>query len=198
MTDDQPEITVADASAWRVWLDQNHDGSSGVWLTLAKKGTVEPTSLTYAQALEEALCYGWIDGQVRRGDEATYRERFTPRRARSSWSKRNVGIVDRLETEGRMQPAGRAEVDRAQADGRWKAAYAGPASIEMPADLAAALMAEPSAQAMFEILTSQNRYAVISRVNGAKRVETRAQRIEKFVAMLGRGETLYPQKRTLT
>jgi len=169
-----------------------------VWLTLAKKGTVEPTSLTYAQALEEALCYGWIDGQVRRGDEATYRERFTPRRARSSWSKRNVGIVDRLETEGRMQPAGRAEVDRAQADGRWKAAYAGPASIEMPADLAAALMAEPSAQAMFEILTSQNRYAVISRVNGAKWVETRAQRIEKFVAMLGRGETLYPQKRTLT
>ena len=192
-----PELIVADAAAWRVWLAEHHEGSAGVSLVLAKKGITEPTSLTYDQALGEALCYGWIDGQVQRRDETTYRQRFTRRRPRSSWSKRNVGIVERLHAEGRMHPAGVAEVERAKADGRWEAAYAGSASIEVPPDLAAALAAEPRAEAMFEILTAQNRYAVLYRIDTAKRAETRSRRIEQFVAMLARGETVYPQKRTL-
>jgi uncharacterized protein YdeI (YjbR/CyaY-like superfamily) len=192
-----PELIVADATAWGAWLAEHHEESVGVSLVLAKKGITEPTRLTYDQALDEALCYGWIDGQVRRRDESTYRQRFTHRRPRSSWSRRNVGIVDRLLTEGRMHPAGIAEVDRAKADGRWDAAYAGSASIEIPPDLAGALSAEPRARAMFEILNAQNRYAVLHRVDSAKRRETRSRRIEQFVAMLARGETLYPQKRTL-
>jgi uncharacterized protein YdeI (YjbR/CyaY-like superfamily) len=188
---------VADGAAWRVWLDAHHEDSAGVSLVLAKKGVTDPTSLTYDQALEEALCFGWIDGQVRRRDETTYLQRFTRRRPRSSWSKRNVGIVDRLLAQGRMRPSGAAEVERAKADGRWGAAYAGPASIEVPPDLSAALAAEPKAHAMFEILSSQNRYAVLYRIDAAKRPETRIRRIEQFVAMLARGETVHPQKRTL-
>jgi uncharacterized protein YdeI (YjbR/CyaY-like superfamily) len=192
-----PELTVADMAAWRAWLDAHHEHSAGVALVLAKKGASEPTSLTYDQALEEALCYGWIDGQVRRRDETTYLQRFTRRRPRSSWSKRNVALAERLIAEGRMHPAGAAEVERARADGRWHAAYAGSASIEVPPDLAAALAADPKAQAMFEILSSRNRYAVLYRIETAKRPETRLRRIEQFVAMLARGETVYPQKRTL-
>jgi uncharacterized protein YdeI (YjbR/CyaY-like superfamily) len=191
------ELIVADAAAWRAWLGEHHESPPGVWLVLAKRGTTQPTSLSYDQALEEALCHGWIDGQSQRRDETTYRQRFTHRRARSPWSARNVGIVTRLATEGRMHPAGVAEVERAKNDGRWDAAYAGPASIEMPADLAAALTAEPKAQAMFAILTSQNRYAVLYRIDSAKRPDTRARRIQQFVAMLARGETVYSQKRTL-
>ena len=191
------ELTLPDLAAWRVWLDAHHEDSAGVSLVLAKKGITEPTSLTYDQALEEALCFGWIDGQVRHRDETTYRQRFTRRRPRSSWSKRNVGIAERLLAEGRVRPAGMAEVERARADGRWDAAYAGSASIEVPPDLAAALAAEPKARAMFEILSSQNRYAVLYRIETAKRPETRRRRIEQFVAMLTRGETVHPQKRTL-
>ena len=197
MAEDLPELTVIDRAAWQEWLRQESEGATGVWLVLAKKGTTRPTSLTYDEALEEALCHGWIDGQVRRRDDATYRQRFTPRRPRSPWSRRNVGLVTRLEAEGRLQPGGVAEVARAKADGRWDGAYAGSASIEMPADLAAALEAAPEAQAMFAILTSQNRYAILYRLDNAKRPETRARRIEQFVAMLARGETVHPQKRTL-
>jgi uncharacterized protein YdeI (YjbR/CyaY-like superfamily) len=195
MAEELPEVTVPDAVGWRRWLGEHHEISVGVWLRLAKKGTTEPTSLTYDQALDEALCHGWIDGQVRGGDERTYRQRFTPRRARSSWSKRNVAHVERLTGEGRMRAAGIAAVERAKADGRWEAAYAGQASIEVPADLVAALQADPAARAMFERLTSQNRYAVLLRIHAAKRADTRARRIERFVAMLARGETLHPQKR---
>jgi uncharacterized protein YdeI (YjbR/CyaY-like superfamily) len=197
MAADIPELIVADARGWHRWLVANHGNAAGVWLVLAKKGTTEPTSLTYAQALDEALCHGWIDGQAALGDEATYRQRFTPRRTRSRWSARNVGIVDRLRAEGRMHPAGEAEVERAQADGRWEAAYGGAASSEVPPDLAAALRAHPSAQAMFEILSSQNRYAILFRISDAKLPATRERRVDKFVAMLERGETVYPQKRTL-
>ena len=189
-----PELIAADAAAWRAWLDRNHDDPDGIWLVLAKKGAAGPTSLTYDEALEEALCHGWIDGQSLRRDDATYRQRFTPRRARSSWSKRNVGLAERLIREGRMHPAGLAEMERAKTDGRWQAAYEGSASIEVPPDLAEALAAEPRAQAMFELLTSQNRYAVLYRITTAKRADTRARRIEQFVAMLARGETPYPQK----
>jgi uncharacterized protein YdeI (YjbR/CyaY-like superfamily) len=197
MADQPPELIVPDAAAWRRWLRAHHTDPAGVWLVLAKKSTTDPTSLTYPQALDEALCHGWIDGQAKPRDEATYQQRFTPRRTRSQWSKRNVGIIDRLRAEGRMHPAGEAEVERAKADGRWDAAYSGSASIEVPIDLAAALRAEPAAQAMFEILTSQNRYAILYRTSSAKQPETRARRIEQFVSMLARGETIYPQKRRL-
>jgi uncharacterized protein YdeI (YjbR/CyaY-like superfamily) len=195
MADELPELVVRDAAAWRTWLAGHHADPVGVWLVLAKKGTEKPTSLTYDQALEEALCHGWIDGQAGRRDEATYRQRFTPRRRRSGWSKRNTGIAERLIAEDRMRPAGHAEVERAKADGRWEAAYAGPASMEVPADLAEALAAEPKAQAMFEGLNSQNRYAMLYRIATAKRAETRARKIEQFVAMLSRGETVHPTKR---
>ena len=197
MADALPELTVADAAAWRRWLAGHHDDPGGVWLVLAKKGATTPTRLTYEQALEEALCHGWIDGQVRRRDARTYKQRFTPRRARSRWSRRNVGIAERLAAEGRMHPAGTEAVARAKADGRWEAAYAGQAAATVPADLLGALAAEPAAQAMFEILTSQNRYAVLHRIEAAKRTETRARRIEQYVAMLARGETIYPQRRKL-
>jgi uncharacterized protein YdeI (YjbR/CyaY-like superfamily) len=196
VADEQPALTVSDAAAWRAWLAEHHEESQEVWLSLAKKGKTEPTSLTYDEALEEALCHGWIDGQVRRGDERAYRQRFTPRRARSAWSKRNVALAERLTSEGRMHPAGTAAVERAKADGRWEAAYAGQATIEVPGDLAAALSAEPTAKAMFEKLSSQNRYSVLLRIEQAKRADTRARRIEQFTAMLARGETLHPQKRT--
>jgi uncharacterized protein YdeI (YjbR/CyaY-like superfamily) len=192
-----PELIVADGNSWRQWLGAHHQGSSGVWLVLAKKNTTNPTSLTYDVALEEGLCQGWIDGQVGARDEVTYRQRFTPRRARSRWSARNVAIVSALISQGRMQPAGMSEVERAKADGRWESAYAGQASTHVPADLSAALTARPRAKALFDILTSQNRYAVLYRIDSAKRPDTRARRIEQFVAMLARGETVYPQRRTL-
>lgn len=195
MVAEQPELTVVDAVAWRAWLGEHHDEEAGVWLVLAKKGTTEPTSLTYDQALDEALTYGWIDGSVRRRDAETYAQRFTPRRARSLWSNRNVAIVARLTSDGRMQPPGLAEVERAKTDGRWDAAYAGPATIEVPDDLTAALATQPAARQMFDILTSQNRYAILHRIGTVKRAGTRARRIEQYVAMLARGKTLYPQKR---
>lgn len=188
-----PELLVPDARAWRRWLGGHHAESPGVWLVLARKGTSRPTSLTYDEALEEALCHGWIDGQVGRRDEATYRQRFTPRRRRSAWSKRNVAIAERLRAEGRMHAAGIEEVDRAKADGRWQAAYAGSAGIEVPPDLVDALGAEPKAQAMFERLSRRNRYAILYRIATARRADTRARRIQELVAMLGRGETIHPQ-----
>jgi uncharacterized protein YdeI (YjbR/CyaY-like superfamily) len=188
------ELVVPDVRAWREWLAQNHADPAGVMLVLAKKGTTSPTSLSYDQALEEAICFGWIDGQVRRRDEGTYSQRFTPRRARSRWSKRNTLLAERLAGEGRMHAFGIAEVERAKADGRWEAAYAGPATASVPADLAAALAAEPKAQAMFERLTSQNRYSILHRIEAVKRPETRARKIDEFVAMLARGETVHPQR----
>ena len=197
MADEAIELTVADHAAWRAWLVEHHNSPAGVWLSLAKKGTTEPTSLRYDDALEEALCFGWIDGRIQRVDESTYRQLFTPRRARSKWSQRNVGRVERLTAEGRMHPSGIAEVERSKSDGRWQAAYAGQADLEVPDDLAAALAAEPRARGMFDILTRQNRYAVLYRIADAKRAETRARRIEQFVAMLARGETVCLQKRTM-
>ncbi|MFN2570918.1 MAG: YdeI family protein [Gemmatimonadales bacterium] len=189
-----PELLIADIAAWRTWLAGNHATSSGVGLVLAKKGVTEPTRLTYDDALPEALCYGWIDGQLTRRDDATYRVRFTPRRARSAWSKRNTETVDRLIADGRMQPAGLAEVERARADGRWGRAYAGSASIDVPDDLRDALVASPRAQAMWDVLTRRNRYAVLYRVHEAKRAATRARRIAQYVEMLARGDTPYPQQ----
>jgi uncharacterized protein YdeI (YjbR/CyaY-like superfamily) len=188
-----PELLVPGAADWRHWLERNHDGSPGAWLVLAKKGVTEPTSLTYDQALEEAACYGWIDGQIGRRDEATYRTRFTPRRPRSAWSANNVALVERLMAEGRMRPGGVAAVDSAKADGRWEAAYAGSARIEVPSDLAAALGGNAEAQAAFDRLNRQNRYAVLYRVTTAT-PGARARRVQRFVEMLSRGEAIYPQK----
>jgi len=189
------ELIVRDAAEWRRWLQDHHQSSTGVWLVMARKGTTEPTSLNYQQALEEALCHGWIDGQARSRDGSTSKQWFTPRRRQSRWSKRNTEIAERLVGEGRMQPAGLAEMERAKADGRWAAAYPGASGIVVPDDLAAALDATPAAKAMFGVLTAQNRYAVLWRLAAAKRPETRARRIETFTAMLARGETIYPQKK---
>jgi uncharacterized protein YdeI (YjbR/CyaY-like superfamily) len=195
MGGDLPELIVEDAGAWAAWLEGHHATSAGVWLVLAKRGGSPPTRLAYQEALEEALCYGWIDGQVRRRDAGSYVQRFTPRRPRSAWSKRNVDLAERLIAERRMQPAGRAVVEQARSDGRWRDAYAGSATIEVPDDLAQALVAEPRAEATFAVLTSQNRYAILYRLATAKRPETRSRRLTEFVAMLARGETIYPQRR---
>ena len=194
MTDELRELVVRDRVAWRRWLGKHHAEPDGIWLVLAKKGTTKPTSLSYDHALEEALCHGWIDGQTRRRDDATYRQRFTPRRRRSAWSKRNIEKAERLLAERRMHPAGVAEMERAKADGRWEGAYGGSAEIEVPPELAAALAADSKAQATFEALSRQNRYAILYRLATAKRADTRARRLEQFVAMLARGETIYPQK----
>jgi uncharacterized protein YdeI (YjbR/CyaY-like superfamily) len=171
VTADLPELVVEDADAWRSWLGRHHADTIGVWLVLAKKGTTKPTRLTYDDALEEALCHGWIDGQLGRRDQMTYRQRFTPRGPRSRWSKRNVALVERLTREGRMHAAGLAAAEQARGDGRWGSAYAGSREIEVPEDLAVALRANPAAQAMFGRLSSRNRYAVLygSAVPGAPR-----------------------------
>jgi uncharacterized protein YdeI (YjbR/CyaY-like superfamily) len=196
MVADTAELLVPDGATWRAWLAKHHDSPAGVWLVLAKKETVEPTSLHHDEALEEALCQGWIDGQLRRRDAATYFQRFSRRRPRSAWSRRNIELAERLVVEGRMRPAGAAELERARSDGRSKAAYAGSASIEVPPDLEAALAGEPKAREMFEKLSRQNRYAILYRIGTAKRAETRERRITRFVEMLSRGETVYPQERS--
>ncbi|MER7416023.1 YdeI/OmpD-associated family protein [Micromonospora peucetia] len=187
------ELIIADAAALRAWLSSNHATSTGVWLALTKKGGTV-TTLTWQQAVDEGLCFGWIDGQARKRDQETSWIRFTPRRPRSSWSQRNVAHVARLESQGRMLPSGRAAVEAARADGRWAAAYAPPSEAEVPADLLAAIAADPAAQAMFDVLTKTNRFAVIHRVNSVKRAQTRERKIGEFVAMLARHETIYPQK----
>ncbi|MGX7678055.1 YdeI/OmpD-associated family protein [Jatrophihabitans sp. DSM 45814] len=192
-----PELLLPDAPAWRKWLVANHDDSAGVWLVLHKKGGTV-TDLTYDDALDEALCFGWIDGQVHKRDDGSYRQRFTPRRTKSPWSARNVSHVSRLLEAGLMTPAGQAAVDAAKADGRWEQAYAPQSTAEMPADLMAAIAAVPAAQSMYDVLNSANRFALYYRVNEAKRPATRASRIEQFVAMLARGETPHPQPKRPT
>lgn len=189
-----PVLTVVDAAAWSEWLHAHGTHAAGAWLVLAKKGTTEPTSLTYAEALEEAICHGWVDGQLAKGDQRTFRRRFTPRRPGGAWSARNVAIATRLAQEGRMHPAGLAAVAQATSDGRWERAYAGQATMEVPPDLAAALAAIPAALAMFTRLSSANRYSVLYRVTTAKQADTRRRRITDLVAMLARGETPHPQR----
>ncbi|NQD86924.1 hypothetical protein HP499_03740 [Paenarthrobacter sp. CM16] len=188
------ELLVKDGAAWREWLSAHAAQSPGVWLILHKKGG-SITELDYDAALDEALCFGWIDGQAKSRDDQSYMQRMTPRGRKSIWSARNVGHIARLESEGKMTDAGRAAVEAAKADGRWEAAYAGPADSVVPDDLTAAIAAVPEAQAMFEVLTSQNRFALIHRTNGVKRAETRARKIAGFVEMLARHETPYPQKK---
>jgi uncharacterized protein YdeI (YjbR/CyaY-like superfamily) len=190
---DLDELVVADAAELREWLREHHATSPGVWLVLTRKGGTV-TTLTWQQAVDEALCVGWIDGQGRKRDDETSCIRYTPRGPRSMWSQRNVGHVARLEAAGLMLPAGRAAVEAVRADGRWDAAYAPPSESEVPADLAAAVAADPAAQAMFDVLTKTNRFALIHRLNAVKRPATRERKIAEFVAMLARHETPYPQK----
>jgi uncharacterized protein YdeI (YjbR/CyaY-like superfamily) len=192
METQQPDmLVVADAAAWRQWLDLNEETSDGVWLMLAKKGTVWPTSLSYAEALDEALCSGWIDGQRQGNDAMTFRQRFTPRRKASLWSQRNVGLVAGLIAEGRMRPRGHAEIARAEKDGRWARAYAGQATVEVPEDLIAALAVSPTAATAFAGLNSVNRYAVLHRIITAPSAQTRLTRLTKLIEMLERGDTPY-------
>ena len=187
------ELIVADADTLRAWLSANHGTSPGVWLALTRKGGTV-TTLTWQQAVDEGLCFGWIDGQLRKRDQETSWIRFTPRGPRSSWSQRNVAHVARLEAQGRMMSPGRAAVQAAKADGRWASAYAPQSEAEVPADLLAAIAADPAAQAMFDVLTKANRFSLIYRVNAVKRAHTRERKILEFVAMLARHETIYPQK----
>lgn len=194
MTRDLPELLLPDAGAWREWLEHNYGLSGGVRLVLGKKGG-NVTRLTYREALDEALCFGWIDAQADRRDEESYLQRFQPRGPRSIWSLRNVGFINRLEAEGRMHPAGRDAVLSAQVDGRWDAAYAGSATAEIPEDLRAAIAAVPAAQEMFDVLTSQNRFAMYFRLKGLKTQAARERRIADYVQMLSEHRAPYPQKR---
>ncbi len=180
------------ARAFEAWLAQHHATADGLWLQLAKKGAAEP-GVTYAEAIEIALCWGWIDGQKQALDDQHFLQRFTPRRARSIWSKINVAKVAALAAAGRMQPAGQAQVDAAKADGRWDGAYDGARNATVPDDLQAALDAHPAARRFFATVNATNRYAVLWRVQTAVKPETRARRIAQLVDMLGRGETHHAQ-----
>jgi uncharacterized protein YdeI (YjbR/CyaY-like superfamily) len=191
---EQPDLAFESQEAFRAWLAEEHDRSDGIWIRFAKKGSGVPT-VVYKEAVAVALAYGWIDGQVKSVDEHWYRQRFTPRRARSRWSKINRAAAERMIAAGEMQPAGLREVERAKADGRWDAAYGAPSTATVPGDLRAALDRAPEAARMFERLDAINRYAILHRIEDAKKPETRTRRIEKFVAMLARGETIHPPRR---
>src|SRR3954469_13212360 len=186
---DLPVLDVPDQAAFEAWLEANPT-APGVYVRLAKKGAGVP-SVTYAELVESALCFGWIDGRSNRLDDRFYLQRMTPRRARSVWSQKNVEAVEALTLAGRMRPAGLAAVEGARADGRWERAYAGSATITVPDDLAAALAAEPAAQYEFEGLDGANRYAVLWRVHTAPSEATRAKRITALVQMLAEGRRLH-------
>jgi uncharacterized protein YdeI (YjbR/CyaY-like superfamily) len=188
--DGKPILAFASQAEWEAWLDDEHAGSDGVWIKFAKKGSGVPT-VSYAEALDVALCYGWIDSQVRSLDERFYLQKFTPRRSRSKWSRINRAKIEELLEQGRMKPAGLAQVELARADGRWEAAYDSPATVEVPDDLQAALDASPKAAEFWAGLNKSNRFAIIFQLEDAKRPETRLRRLEKFVGMLERGEKLY-------
>lgn len=178
------------AKAFEAWLKKNHAKSDGLWLKIAKRGAAEP-SVTYAEAVDIALCWGWIDGQKKSLDDQHFLQRFTPRRARSMWSKINVQKVAVLIEVGRMQQPGHAQVEAAKADGRWARAYEGAKTSTVPDDLVAALAANPPAKAFFATLNASNRYAVLWRIQTAVKSETRAKRIVQLVDMLARGETVH-------
>ncbi|WP_432727864.1 YdeI/OmpD-associated family protein [Variovorax sp. W6] len=184
-------VECTNAASWARWLKRHHASAAGVWLRIAKKDS-GIASIDYAGALEEALCWGWIDGQRRSDDAQYFQQRFTPRTKRSIWSQINRAKVLKLIEEGRMQPAGHAEIERAKADGRWDAAYEGVAAATVPPDLQAALDANKKAAKFFATLDSRNRFAVLFRTQSAKKPETRARRIAQFVEMLAKGEKIHP------
>jgi uncharacterized protein YdeI (YjbR/CyaY-like superfamily) len=188
--DDLQSIPFASDAEWERWLEENHASADGVWIKMAKKGT-GIDSVRYPEVLDTALCFGWIDAKRLALDEQYFLQRFVPRRPRSNWSRINVEKIERLTAEGRMRPAGLVEVERAKADGRWAAAYDSQRFNTVPEDLQAELDARPEAKAFFEGLNSQNRYAILYQLQDAKRPETRARRLAKFVAMLEAGERIY-------
>jgi uncharacterized protein YdeI (YjbR/CyaY-like superfamily) len=191
MADDGlPQIRFASPAEWEEWLEHNHNVAEGVWIKMAKKDA-DIESVRYPEVLESALCFGWIDARREALDERHFLQRFTPRRQRSRWSRINRDKAEQLIADGRMRAAGLAEVERAKADGRWQAAYEGQKRSTVPDDLQRELDARPKAKAFFAELSSQNRYAIIYRLNDAKKPETRARRLAKFVAMLEAGETLH-------
>jgi uncharacterized protein YdeI (YjbR/CyaY-like superfamily) len=189
--DGLPVIAFGSPAEWEKWLEDRHAAADGVWIKIAKKGSgIE--SISHPEALEIALCFGWIDSRREALDERYFLQRYTPRRPRSRWSQVNRDKVERLAADGRMRAAGVAEVERAKADGRWEAAYAGQRSAAVPDDLQHELDARPAAKAFFAALDSQNRYSILYRLQDAKKPETRARRLAKFVAMLEAGEKIYP------
>jgi uncharacterized protein YdeI (YjbR/CyaY-like superfamily) len=188
---DYPIVLCADRTAFRAWLSAHHASQAGLWLRIAKAAS-PLQSVTYAEALDLALCFGWIDGQKRRHDADSFLQKFTPRQKRSPWSKRNREHVERLIAAGEMHPAGLAAIAAAKADGRWDRAYDSPGTATVPDDLQAALDEHPEASAFFETLTGANRYAILYRIQTAVKPETRARRIAEFVAMLQRREVLHP------
>jgi uncharacterized protein YdeI (YjbR/CyaY-like superfamily) len=188
--DGKPVRFFGDRGAWADWLEGNHAASSGVWLRLAKK-SAKRRSVSYEDALDVALCYGWIDGQGKGEDESYTLQKFTPRSKRSVWSKRNREKVVALIESGAMRPAGLAEIERAKKDGRWAAAYDSPSTMKVPSDLQAALDRTPEARETFQALDGRNRYAILLQLQMAKKPETRARRMERFVAMLARGEKAF-------
>jgi uncharacterized protein YdeI (YjbR/CyaY-like superfamily) len=190
MADDLPILLFASPPDLETWLEQNHDGSPGLWLKIAKKGS-DVESVNYAEALELALCFGWIDSQKRGFDERHFLQRFTPRRPRGKWSLINREKAEALIASGAMRPSGLAEVEAAKADGRWQAAYAGQRTAEVPKDLQAELDRSKAARELFATLDSANRYAILYRLQEAKKPETRERRLQKFVAMLERGEKIH-------
>src|SRR4051794_30676762 len=190
MGNELPILLFADADELEAWLEENHRSSQGVWLKIAKKGAPEP-SVTYREALELALCFGWIDSQKRGLDETHFMQRFTPRRPRGRWSRINRDKAQAMIAAGAMRPAGLAEVEAAKADGRWEAAYEGQRTATVPDDLQRELDANPAARASFAALDGANRYAILYRLNDARKPETRERRLRKFVAMLERGERIH-------
>jgi uncharacterized protein YdeI (YjbR/CyaY-like superfamily) len=188
---DLPTIAFENRDAWAAWLADQHEASAGLWLKIAKQGSGINT-VTYPEALEVALCYGWIDGQKVALDDRHWRQRFTPRRRRSRWSMINREAAQRLIEAGEMRPAGLREVERAIGDGRWEAAYQSQSAATVPEDLERALATNERAREFFATLNSVNRYAILYRIHDAKRPETRARRIEKYVAMLAAHEKLHP------
>ncbi len=175
---------------WKKWLEKNHTKSAGIWLRFFKKSSGLP-SVTYAEALDEALCYGWIDSQLQKYDEVSYLQKFTLRRAKSIWSKRNIEHVDRLVKEGRMQPAGKKEMEAAEKDGRWKNAYDSSGTMEVPEDFLKKLSKNRKAQAFFETLNRANTYAIAWRLQTAKKPQTRARRMKVLLALLAEGKKLH-------
>jgi uncharacterized protein YdeI (YjbR/CyaY-like superfamily) len=186
-----PIMTFPSRETWAAWLDEHHADSAGIWLALRKKGAAEP-GVSYGDAVEVALCYGWIDGQAGKLNDHFWLQRFTPRRSRSIWSRVNRDRALALIARGEMKLAGMREVERAQADGRWEAAYEPPSTMKVPDDLQEALALNPAAAEFFTALDSTNRYAILHRIHAAKKPETRSRRIETFVAMLAEGKKLYP------
>jgi uncharacterized protein YdeI (YjbR/CyaY-like superfamily) len=183
-------LSVRSPAEFRKWLAANHDKSDGIWLRIFKRNS-EKASVTYAEALDEALCFGWIDGQKQKHDDQSWLQKFTRRRARSGWSRINTGHAERLIKAGRMKAPGQAEVDAAKKDGRWKAAYDSPSNSTFPDDFLAALGKNPKAKAFFDSLNKANRYAISYRLQTAKKPETRQKRMEMILAMLARGEAFH-------